>query len=451
MTDGIAGSHLVRYGTAADQKFLAGEFLETYDQLVINANMVAFMPSALATLVTQKVRKPYFIDPQTHAFQHASTNLESSKTGEIKRSIRTLINAYGEPVSTATSKQEAVLPSDFDDDATRDGFCDRVLAFQEQRLKSEVQDSAEAKYYKYLEEEGLAAGFDTVRPSLLVAPYFYMDARTGPDWLPVNIACARYALSVAATRGLPVAVQVVIAKEVLQSNFLKTLIAGYKALHPATFLVWIDDLAEDDAPEELLRAEVDFLKALGETTPVVNLYGGYFSIALMRTRSVPSMVGVTHSLEYGESRPVVPVGGGVPVAKFYLPAIHSRLVIRDALRAIRLLDGFASREKYLATICDCDECQEVIGGNPEVDFATYGVTTKKQVKSRGGLVTREYPTTPTKEHCVSHYMRAKAREYVDTASAKETAEALRAVGGRLRRALPDDVAHCQVWAKVLDG
>ena len=41
----VAGFHLVRYGIAADQRFLLGDLLDTYDQLVINATIVAHMPA----------------------------------------------------------------------------------------------------------------------------------------------------------------------------------------------------------------------------------------------------------------------------------------------------------------------------------------------------------------------------------------------------------------------
>lgn len=88
----INGLHLVRYGTPADQKFLLGEFVKTYDQLVINANMVAHAPAALASFLLQRAKnKPYFIDPQTHAFQHDITLLESdspAKEGELRRSVK---------------------------------------------------------------------------------------------------------------------------------------------------------------------------------------------------------------------------------------------------------------------------------------------------------------------------------------------------------------------------
>src|SRR5229473_8351096 len=216
---GIAGPHLVRYGTAADQKFLLGDFLTTYDQLVINANMVAHMPSALASLVTQKMRqKPYFIDPQTHAFQHEPAYLESSATGKIKRSIRDLVDAYGDPIVRPVLQHgEAILPHDFGVDV-QDGFCDRVLDFQENRLRSQIKDSDVSKYYEFLEEEGIAEGMDAVRPSLLVAPYFFLEARTARKWMPVNIALAQRSIKKGVGRGLPVAVQVVISRDLLAST-----------------------------------------------------------------------------------------------------------------------------------------------------------------------------------------------------------------------------------------
>jgi hypothetical protein len=447
--EGIAGPHIVRYGTAADQKFLTGEFAETYDQLVINANMVAHMPSALATLITQKANKPFFIDPQTHAFQHASTHLASPKTGEIRRSIRKLVEAYGDPVQGPVLRSESVLPSDFEDAPTREAFCERVLAFQESSLKGEVEESGDAKYYQFLEEEGLAASFGAMSPSLLVAPYFYLDERTGRDWVPVNVACAEHCIAGSVKRGLPVAVQVVLSQDVLRSGLLQEVVQAYSVLRPAAFLVWVDGLAEDEASVELLRAQVDLFEQLGAAAPVINLYGGYFSVALMHTKRLSSLVAVTHSLEYGESRSVVPVGGGVPVAKFYLPVLHSRLVIRDAVRSIKVLGGFASRDQYLATICNCAECGSIIRQHPEDDFGAYGVTKSKVVRGRNGMITREYPTTETKEHCVRHYMWVKQQEYAETADVAATCATLTSVGNTLRRALGAGVAHCQVWATVL--
>ena len=154
-TKPIAGFHIIRFGTAADQQFLLGEFLPTYDQLIINANMVAHMPSALASLLSIKAKnKPYFIDPQTHAFQHNISYIESdseNRVGSIKRSLQKLMDAFGNPVLSSIGKEHRpLLPSDFNSKGIVEGFCERVLKFQAQAITKEANQSEAAKYYKYL-------------------------------------------------------------------------------------------------------------------------------------------------------------------------------------------------------------------------------------------------------------------------------------------------------------
>ena len=61
---GIEGLHLVRFGTAADQGYFLNDFKSTYDQIVVNANMVAHMPAAMAGFLAVRAKKPFFIDPQ---------------------------------------------------------------------------------------------------------------------------------------------------------------------------------------------------------------------------------------------------------------------------------------------------------------------------------------------------------------------------------------------------
>ena len=125
---GIKGTHLVRYGTAADQKYLLHDFLNTYDQLVINAKMVAHMPTALASFVTTRAQnKPYFIDPQTYIFQHDIDYLISSgKKGGIKKSICKLLEKYGNPVKSCIEKNTPVLPKDFRTSSIRKNFCEKL-------------------------------------------------------------------------------------------------------------------------------------------------------------------------------------------------------------------------------------------------------------------------------------------------------------------------------------
>jgi uncharacterized protein Usg len=157
----------------------------------------------------------------------------------------------------------------------------------------------------------------------------------------------------------------------------------------------------------------------------------------------PNLIGVSHGLEYGESRSVVPVGGGFPTAKFYYPKLHIRLIFRDAFRAVRASNGTNSVDEYHNQICNCKMCKEVIINDPEINFEEYGRTVQK----KGG---RPYPATETKDKTVAHYMWCKKREYRFAPSKdnviQELNETKKLLGGTLHSS---NVQHCKVWSTVL--
>lgn len=454
--DPVAGLHLVRYGIPADHKFLLGEFLKTYDQLVFNATIVASMPAAIASFLTHRAtRKPYFIDPQTHAFQHDVSHIETtSEQGGIKRSIRALLDSYGEPVEKQVGKRmAAILPRDFANRKVRVGFCERVLRFQAEAISAVIEKSDAAKYYRFLaqRDKGGAGGFE---PSLIVAPYFFMTGNTFDAWLQVNLKCFEDSLPHASQLGRPLGVQIVVSRDVLTDGKLRArLLDDYTSGNePAAFLIWVDAFAEQKASRSELEALIELMEGLGQRAPVVNLYGGFFSAALARSGVVKRLRGVTHGLEYGEDRPVVPVGGGIPTAKFYLPNLHARLSFRDAIRAIRRLNGFASSKDFHEKICDCKECKVVIASNPEHDFAKYGLSRPVSFVRKGQAVVREFPTPETRQRSVRHYMWCKEREYRGQFSVDSVVQGLRRTSDVLGRVLGlENTAHCDTWAQVLSS
>jgi len=452
----LVGPHLVRYGTAADQKYLLDGFLRTYDELVINATMVAHMPSALASfLVTRAKNKPYFIDPQTHAFQHDVTYLESNsegRLGEIRRSIQKLIDAYGEPIATAICQRRddrrPVQPADFADERTIEGFCDRVVRFQQDAISHEATESDAARYYEFLRASGKFAHVQ-FGPSLVVAPYFYMTAEALSDWLRINVLLAQRCLAGVAKR--PVGVQVVVSRSILTNRRARaTIVAEYAKLRPApaAFLLWIDDFPETGASEAQLRGFAGLVRELGAHAPVINLYGGFFSVALSRCGIRPELAGVVHGLEYGESRGVIPVGGGIPVAKYYYPALHTRLPFRHAVRAVRAAGGMGTAADFHEKVCGCRECTRVITSDPSAEFMDYGRTKPVRFIRRGVPTAMEYPLPETKDHSVRHFMWSKGREYRATMSIggvlEQLSEAL-----VLAAVVGSEAAHCAVWAEVL--
>jgi hypothetical protein len=282
------------------------------------------------------------------------------------------------------------------------------------------------------------------RPTLVVAPYFCLTSATFDSWLPINIACARESEGYAQGEDVPIGVQVVLSRDVLANAGLRRrLFESYEnaGISPGVFLIWIAAFSEHEATASELRAFVRLLERFGDMAPVVNLYGGFFSIALSRCGVVKSVAGVCHGPGYGEDRDVIPVGGGVPVAKFYVPALHARLELKAAFRAIRALGGLKSVDEFDNRICDCKECRELITKDPEIDFGEYMRTRTKK---------KEYPTAETKEHCVRHYMWCKEREYRGPLSRDQITEQLREAGRRTAR-VPElqGLRHTGVWREVL--
>ena len=73
--------HLLRFGTNAEQKYFVDGLENLYNGIVINANMAAFSPDAMAIFVVKKTpTKPFIIDPITHAFQHDQSFISSMGT-----------------------------------------------------------------------------------------------------------------------------------------------------------------------------------------------------------------------------------------------------------------------------------------------------------------------------------------------------------------------------------
>ncbi|MDR4496344.1 MAG: hypothetical protein MRK02_00170 [Candidatus Scalindua sp.] len=448
----IRGFHLVRFGTAADQKFLLGDFLGTYDQLVINANMVAHMTSALASFLSVRAKKkPYFIDPQTHAFQHDISHLESNsekKKGEIKRSIKKLIYAYGEPLTSCIEDDHRpILPDDFKNEALIKDFAQRVIDFQMKMLSDQVESSSDAKYYKYLNKKNGISTENIFSPTLLIAPYFYLTANTLDRWLPVNIKSASASKEITRKYNKPLGVQIVISLDVLLDKKLtEKLIDEYSRTNADVFLIWIDSFLEQQASERELDLYVDFLEKLGRYGKVVNLYGGFFSVILGKCKIVKNLIGVTHSLEYGEVRGVIPVGGGIPIAKFYFPVLHTRLKFRDAIRSVRALGGQKSPHDFFEKICNCKVCKEIMKDDPEDNFEEYGKSKLIRVNNKP----MEYPLSETKERSVKHYMWCKRKEYKEKLILKDILRELKESGRKLEKVIGlEDVAHSYVWTKVI--
>ena len=273
-----------------------------------------------------------------------------------------------------------------------------------------------------------------------------MSSNTLESWLKVNIVCANDSVEIAKEKGYTLGIQIVITKDVLfDPNQISKIIHAYSEIEASSFLIWIDAFNESDVSETLLDSYINFIKELKKSdVPVISLYGGYFSVLLMHNGLLD---GVTHSLEYGEQRSVEPVGGGIPVAKYYLPCLHKRLRYRDAYRAIGALNG-VNKKTFIENVCNCEQCKKTIVSDKVQDNFLESYGKEKPINGR------QYPLPETKDNCVRHYMWCKKKEYETTINIQNLIKQLEHTSKNkiLKRAVGlENFAHCEKWVNVLKG
>lgn len=463
--------HILRYGTAADQTHLE-DMINTYDILAINGNMVAFMPGAIATfLVSNFINKPnkgYFIDPLTHAFQHNIDFLKSKKTKKnpnptIKSSIRKMIEQYDEPVLSIISSENVVIPEDFDDEKIKHTFCENVLKFQLNTVTTQLK---EKKMLQYLDYGGFT--LDAIFPEFLIAPYFYLTTNTFDEWCPLNIEMIEKSSAIIEElcEGKPLFAELVISKDVLiDSSQLKEIINQYGNCSASGIAIWIDDFNEQEIGIELLRNYIKLVKDLSNKGKIVyNLYGGFFSIMLTSSNlNCKDFIlnGVGHGLEYGESRPVVPVGGGLPTSKYYFYPLHQRLDFNTSYNLLSYLNIIyptkpqgGNYKEYEHKICNCPTCLEVLDGNMN-NFIKFESTEIYTINYKNGPQRRKKASKETKEYCLKHYLYSKNKEFTKVFSLEKKQMVKKLletydIYKKSRKLSLEELSYLKNWAKVLD-
>lgn len=439
--------HWMTFGTFAQQDYFEYPKVGTYSGVVINANMAAAYPAGLAAFLLEKTRgMKYLIDPLTHAFQHSPEVLTDSD-GEPKKAMRVLADAYGEPVSTSIG-EDALLPDAFRTEKVLEPFVRRCVDFQLQWLPKFMLQADAAKYLDDDEK--------SQPPYAVVAPYFFLTETTLDDWLPVVVRAAKIASKFGAAEGFSVFAGVVVGQGIILDASASRKIADALAEVPlAGYMLWIDDLDEEVANEAELAGFLRLSRLLRgtgkEKREVLNLHGGYFSVLAGGNGGSGSLSGVAHGPEFGEHRGVVPVGGGIPIARYYLPALHVRSRFRDAVRILRRKGWLASAAAFHENVCACTACKEVLEGDAD-HFQRFGESTVKSVRRKHGIVRIDFPTTEAKKRCLLHYLQRKNKEFVaaNDAPKKVLLDALEHEAAEYSPVVGlEGVAHLRRWKKVL--
>jgi hypothetical protein len=434
------------FSTFAEQRHFEYPEKGTYRGVVINANMVQHAPAGLAAFLLEKTAQAvYVIDPLTHAFQHDPEAICNAE-GEPRASIRGLAEVYGRPIDTLVGARR-LLPKHLKAARVLDGFTDRCVAFQRESLRSYMRNADTAKYLDDHEVD--------LPPYAIVAPYFYLTETTCVDWLPVCVAAAERARELVPPGGDSKLFAAVLVSQgvLLDESIQDSITDGLSRASPDGYLLWADNLDEQTASKPELAGLLRFARRLRKAgrREVVNLHGGYFSILAAGVLGKSALSGVTHAPEFGEFRPAVPVGGGIPIARYYVPPLHARVRFKDAAPMFRAAGYLQSAAVFHENVCACEVCKQVLA-NDANNFALFGDSTVKSVRRRHGIVRIDFPTTEAKMRCLRHYLQRKRVEYQFAATASKeqlVADLGNGITSFVDVAGLEGVAHLQRWMDTL--
>ena len=362
--------HMIRLGTHSEKKYLL-KVRPWYDGVVLNANLVEASSSALAVFLSV-LKKEFFLDPVTYAFalnpnMLARDNVPAVDKGTIralKRTFLKLAERYGGPILELAGVRP-LEPKDLDH-----GMCEylseAVVEYQMDRLVEAGRTSDD-----FL---GEPFGDTDLRPSRTIAPYFYIADQ---DWLRVNINLLERSCELSEEKKIPLWGMICLdCRHVDDDRMVNKIIAAYKDQRCNGYLLWLSDFEEKNASRGQIRGYQKLVRGLSSAgRPIINAYGGYYSALLFED----GMTGISHGIGYGERRSIEPVvGGGLPPARFYLPALHYQISLAD----FATLAGSRGVEEYRTEICNCVICAELVERGIDFLVSQYTQSTPKVVNGR---------------------------------------------------------------------
>jgi len=429
--------HLVRLGTHAEKEYLIKAYA-WYDEVTINANLLEATSAATSFFLLGAAAhgRGFIIDPVTYAFALDPTYVLSgsprSRPRRPKSTFASLGQKYGAPIDSNVG-QRPISPQEFTPDVVA-SFAEAVLRYQADTVTHTLHANVD-----YLDEEPETP----IQPSRLIAPYFYYDG--DPEWLRVNGELARAAVGMSARFGLQVWPLLCFDSMLLDyREDIAALADAFTDINCPGYFLWATAFDETRAT----AGQIDGLRHLASRLcgtpgrPLLNMYGGYFSLLLKEHH----MDGVSHGIGYGERRDVIPVtGGGMPPARYYLPAIHDEISIDDLFR---LAAGMANDE-FLHTICGCTICAHLIrSGGVQFLLDQFGATVRKLVQD----TYRDVPAPSVFKLTKFHFLDARHQEVQSLQSVPLGTLVHRLSEAHDRFALqlgPQRLSYLRVWHRAL--
>ena len=402
---------LLRYNTGNDKKAFV-EFKDDFDAVIFNASIVAYSGASIADIISVHMNR-YIIDPQTYILQHDASAFLSNK-GNIKASVMKYLDELPVSIRSIISEQRRALTIQ-DISTVLDELVDSVYNFQTNYITKFLQGKDYNKYLEFfMEEENSTDGY---APKVVIAPYFrlkkeyeYFEVQS---WLTLNNQALEKFVSKYSGTDCPLAAQLLLDKKILCNVDVDSIRRTYDVPGYDYIFLWIDDFSPLSAKLEEQRSFkrlLDMLNSIGKK-PIM-AYGGYDSILLCHQDLNNRLYGVAQSVGYGESRNITPVGGGLPVNKYYFYPTHQRMTFGDVSGILSSQQFFTgdkgvAAQRFYDEVCDCPQCKEIIKNN----INNFNLYNESVAYSWKGDIKRNRPTTEASFYAARHFMCCKKKEW----------------------------------------
>jgi hypothetical protein len=328
--------HFLAYGHSDQATFRAAAVQQSFDFLTVPGTIASYYPDATAAFVlTSGVQ--YVIDPRTPLFQ--------GPIGIPRASHFALAAWHGERVAQHLGSAQRRAPVTFDA-ASYDRESVRQLVdsvIEAQRSYGQRAPAIQQKLDRYRRLLATAQGRaiqatpeERRPPAFVIAPYFVTDGQD--QWATVNEQILERCLA------LPDAESISVMIAVDSVTRLRQRMAAVPAGLAPTAFFWVHSFNERSVSGPDLRAMWSTVSDLAGARPLVNFYGGFFSICMDKI----ALWGFNNGLGYSESRewPELSATGAAP-ARYYMRPLHA--YVSPAL-------GQFITERVPAWACPCTVC-----------------------------------------------------------------------------------------------